>query len=148
MKTWLLSAFSLFMVATSLSAKTGWDDDYEKSLAKAKESKKMVLLDFTGSDWCGYCMKLDAEVFSKPAFKKFAKANLILVELDFPHNTPLPKKTEAQNKELGRKYNVNGYPTIVLLDSEGKEAARFVGYDPELLSKLEAKVGKPKTDAK
>ncbi|OYW74324.1 MAG: hypothetical protein B7Z37_18330 [Verrucomicrobia bacterium 12-59-8] len=148
MKTWLLTTLSLLTLATSVLAKTGWDDDYEKSLTKAKEAKKMVLLDFTGSDWCGYCMQLDAEVFSKSAFKKFAKENLVLVELDFPHGTPLPKKTKAQNDALGKKFKVNGYPTLVLLDSEGKEVTRWVGYDPKLLSKLEAKVGTLKSAAK
>jgi len=148
MKTSLLTTLALLALGTSLLAKTGWDDDYEKSLAKAKETQKMVLLDFTGSDWCGFCMKLDAEVFSKPAFKKFAKESLILVELDFPHGTPLPKKTKAQNDALGKKYSVNGYPTIVLLDSAGKEVTRWIGYDAELLSKLKEKVGTPKTAAK
>lgn len=148
MKKLLLTTLSLLTLATSVLAKTGWDDDYEKSLAKAKETKKMVLLDFTGSDWCGYCIKLDDEVFSKSAFKKFAKQNLVLVELDFPHNTPLPKKTKAQNDALGKKFKVNGYPTIVLLDSDGKEVTRWVGYDAELLSKLEAKAGSAKTTAK
>ena len=133
MKTLLLTALALFTISTSLMAKTGWDDDYEKSLAKAKETKKMVLLDFTGSDWCGYCMKLDAEVFS---------------ELDFPRGSPLPKKTKTQNDALGKKFSVNGYPTIVLLDSAGKEVTRWVGYDAELLSKLKEKVGTPATAAK
>lgn len=148
MKTWLLTTLTVLCIATSLMAKTGWDDDYEKSLAKAKETKKMVLLDFTGSDWCGYCMKLDEEVFSKPAFKKFAKENLVLVELDFPHSNPLPKKTKAQNDALGKKYKVTGYPTIVLLDSDGKEVTRWVGYDAELLSQLESKVSPSKSAAK
>ena len=148
MKTLLLTTLSLLALATAVMAKTGWSDDYEKSLAKAKETKKNVLLDFTGSDWCGYCMKLDEEVFSKSAFKKFAKENLVLVELDFPHGSPLPKKTKAQNDALGAKFKVNGYPTLVLVDSEGKEITRWVGYDAELLSKLEAKVGSLKSAAK
>lgn len=148
MKTLILTTLAILAAVTSSLAKTGWDDDYEKSLAKAKEEKKMVLLDFTGSDWCGYCIKLDEEVFSKSPFKKFAKESLVLVELDFPHGKSLPKKTKAQNDALNAKFKVNGYPTIVLLDSEGKEAARWVGYDPELLAKLKEKVGVPKTDAK
>ena len=143
MKTLLLTTLSLLALATAVMAKTGWSDDYEKSLAKAKETKKNVLLDFTGSDWCGYCMKLDEEVFSKSAFKKFAKENLVLVELDFPHGSPLPKKTKAQNDALGAKFKVNGYPTQV-----GKEITRWVGYDAALLSKLEAKVGSLKSAAK
>ena len=63
MKTLLLSILALFVASSSAMAKTGWDDDFEKSLTNAKEEKKMVLLDFTGSDWCGWCIKLDKEVF-------------------------------------------------------------------------------------
>ncbi|MDZ4405625.1 thioredoxin family protein [Prosthecobacter sp.] len=148
MKTLLLASFALLATTASSLAKTGWDDDYEKSLAKAKEEKKMVLLDFTGSDWCGWCVKLDEEVFSKSAFKKFAKENLMLVELDFPHGKNLPKKTKEQNDTLKSKFGINGYPTIILLDNEGKEAARWVGYKATLLDELKEKAGKHKSDSK
>lgn len=143
MKTLILSACALFASVTLSLAKTGWDDDYEKSLAKAKEDQKMVLLDFTGSDWCGYCIKLDEEVFSTSAFKRFAKENLILVELDYPRGKNLPKKTKEQNDGLKSKYGIRGYPTIILLDSEGKEAARWVGYKATLLDELKDKVKTP-----
>jgi thioredoxin-related protein len=143
MKTLILSACALFASVTFSLAKTGWDDDYEKSLAKAKEDQKMVLLDFTGSDWCGYCIKLDEEVFSTSAFKRFAKENLILVELDYPRGKNLPKKTKEQNDGLKSKYGIRGYPTIILLDSEGKEAARWVGYKATLLDELKDKVKTP-----
>jgi protein disulfide-isomerase len=143
MKTFILSVFALFTVTSASLAKTGWDDDYEKSLAKAKEDQKMVLLDFTGSDWCGYCIKLDEEVFSKPSFKKFAKENLVLVELDYPRGKNLPKKTKEQNDSLKSKYGISGYPTIILLDSDGKEAARWIGYKATLLDELKDKVKTP-----
>ena len=143
MKTLILSACALFAATTASLAKTGWDDDYEKSLAKAKEDQKMVLLDFTGSDWCGYCIKLDEEVFSKSAFKKFAKENLVLVELDYPRGKNLPKKTKEQNDSLKSKYGISGYPTIILLDSDGKEAARWIGYKATLLDELKDKVKAP-----
>lgn len=147
MKTLLVSALALLTISTAALAKTGWDDDYEKSLAKAKEENKMVLLDFTGSDWCGWCVKLDDEVFSKSAFKKFSKEHLALVELDFPHGKKLPKKTAEQNNALKSKFGVSGYPTIVLLDKDGKEAARWVGYKATLLDELKAKVDAAKTSA-
>jgi thioredoxin-related protein len=101
------------------------------------------LLDFTGSDWCGYCIKLDEEVFSKPSFKKFAKENLVLVELDYPRGKNLPKKTKEQNDSLKSKYGISGYPTIILLDSDGKEAARWIGYKATLLDELKDKVKTP-----
>ena len=147
MKTLILTACALFVATTTSLAKTGWDDDCEKSLAKAKEDQKMVLLDFTGSDWCGYCIKLDEEVFSKSAFKKFAKENLVLVELDYPRGKNLPKKTKEQNDGLKSKYGISGYPTIILLDSEGKEAARWVGYKATLLDELKDKVKAPSKEA-
>jgi thioredoxin-related protein len=147
MKTLILTACALFVATTASLAKTGWDDDCEKSLAKAKEDQKMVLLDFTGSDWCGYCIKLDEEVFSKSAFKKFAKENLVLVELDYPRGKNLPKKTKEQNDGLKSKYGISGYPTIILLDSEGKEAARWVGYKATLLDELKDRVKAPRKEA-
>lgn len=105
----------------------GWDDDYEKSLAKGKTESKMVLLDFTGSDWCGWCIKLDKEVFSQKAFKDYAKDNLVLVELDFPQSKSQTKKLKEQNEKLSKEYNVQGYPTIIVLDSEGTKLGQL-GY--------------------
>ena len=105
----------------------GWDDDYEKSLAKGKTESKMVLLDFTGSDWCSWCIKLDKEVFSQKAFKDYAKDNLVLVELDFPQSKSQTKKLKEQNEKLSKEYNVQGYPTIIVLDSEGKKLGQL-GY--------------------
>lgn len=144
MKTWLaLAAATLTLsLANTASAdtKTGWSDDYEKSLAKAKEAKKLVLLDFTGSDWCGWCVKLDDEVFSKGAFRGFARDNLVLVELDFPHSKSQPTSVKEQNAALKQKFGIRGYPTLILVDAEGTEVARWVGYKADFLDQLKAKV--------
>lgn len=120
--------------------KAGWDDDYAKGLAEAAKENKLVLLDFTGSDWCGWCIKLDEEVFSKTEFKRFAKDKLVLVELDYPKGKNQTKKIKEQNAELKTKFKVSGYPTIVLVDAEGKEQARWVGYKATLMDELKAKV--------
>ncbi len=112
--------------AGSVYAKS-WEDNYEKASAEAKKSGKYMLLDFSGSDWCGWCIKLDKEVFSQKAFKKFAEENLVLVLLDFPHQKPQSKKLEKQNKALAEQYGVKGFPTVILLDSEGKLVGR-TGY--------------------
>lgn len=120
--------------------KAGWDDDYAKGLAEAAKENKLVLLDFTGSDWCGWCIKLDEEVFSKTEFKRFAKEKLVLVELDYPKGKNQTKKIKEQNAELKTKFKVSGYPTIVLVDAEGKEQARWVGYKATLMDELKAKV--------
>jgi protein disulfide-isomerase len=108
-------------------AANGWDDDYDKAIAKAKAEKKMVLLDFTGSDWCGWCMKLDKEVFSKKEFKDYAKENLVLVEVDFPQGKRQSKKLKEQNEKLKNEHAVRGYPTIIVLDSEAKKVGQL-GY--------------------
>jgi thioredoxin-related protein len=104
-----------------------WETDFAAAKKRAKAEKKAMLLDFTGSDWCGWCMRLQKEVFATPEFKKYAKTQLVLVEVDFPRNKPLPRKEKEQNDKLGEEYHVQGYPTIILLNSDGGEVAR-TGY--------------------
>jgi thioredoxin-related protein len=120
----LLVAFALSKVC---AAEAEWLTDLPKALAKAKAENKKVLLDFTGSDWCGWCIKFNKEVLSKPEFIEYAAKNLVLVELDFPQKK-LPAKLEKANKSLQSKYKVNGFPTFVVLNSQGKEVGRQEGY--------------------
>lgn len=120
---------ALLLSAVTLLAKPGWSDDYAASLAEAKKNDKMVLLDFTGSDWCGWCIKIDKEIFSKSEFKDYAKKNLELVELDFPRGKTLPAKVKAQNEKLAQEYGIQGFPTIVVLNSSGKKVGEL-GYMP------------------
>jgi len=88
------------------------------------------LIDFTGSDWCGWCIKLNKEVFSQDPFKAGVKDKFVLVELDYPKDkSKLSEDTQKQNEELGKKYQVQGYPTILLCDAEGKPFAA-TGYQP------------------
>jgi len=116
------------VAALQLSAAEGqWRTDLPKAQAQAKAEKKLVMLDFTGSDWCGWCIKLKNEVFDQEAFKKEAPKNFVLVELDFPQQKELPEKEKAQNEELQKKYAIQGFPSIVLLDSQGRLYAR-TGY--------------------
>ncbi len=116
-----LAAFGFTAVASE------WSSDYAKSIEQARTEKKQVLLDFTGSDWCGWCIKLDKEVFSKPAFKEYAKKNLVLVEVDFPRNKHLAKTVKDQNDKLAAEHGIQGYPTIVVLNSDGKKVGEL-GY--------------------
>jgi protein disulfide-isomerase len=145
MKSLFASLAAALLVAASATAfgATGWTDNYEKAMAQAKAENKKVLLDFTGSDWCGWCMKLDKETFSKPKFKDYAKQNLILVTVDFPQGKKLMKKIQDQNEKLKNEYQVNGFPTLVLLDADGKKLTQIGGYvegGPDaLISKLEQK---------
>lgn len=105
-----------------------WITDFAKAKTLASEKNIPILVDFTGSDWCGWCMKLDKEVFSKTEFQEYAKENLILLKVDFPRKK-LPEPQASANGELATKFKIEGYPTIVLGDAEGKELNR-TGYKP------------------
>jgi thioredoxin-related protein len=104
-----------------------WLTDLPKAQAQAKAEKKLVMLDFTGSDWCGWCIKLNNEVFSKPEFAEYAKQNLVCVEVDFPSKKKLSAEQTKANDALAKKYDIKGYPTIIVLDSEGKKVGEL-GY--------------------
>src|SRR5258708_35916882 len=93
------------------AAELNWMTDLPKAEARAKAEKKLVMLDFTGSDWCGWCIRLNKEVFSKPEFAQYAKDNLVLVEVDFPRKKEQPEELKKANESLQTKYGVQGYPT-------------------------------------
>ncbi|PXA03741.1 thioredoxin family protein [Coraliomargarita sinensis] len=129
-KTYLVSILALIAAAlfsttlihaeSTSDTEANWITDFDAAKAKAKADGKPMLLNFTGSDWCGWCIKLDKEVFSKAAFQTYASENLVLVELDFPRNKEQSEETKAQNEALAKKYGIRGFPTILVLDSEGK----------------------------
>ncbi len=103
-----------------------WLTDFDQALKVAAEKKLPVLVDFTGSDWCGWCIRLDKEVFSQDAFKAYAKEHLVLLKLDFPRKK-LPKEQAEKNQALSERFKIRGFPTIVLVDADGREKAR-TGY--------------------
>jgi len=105
-----------------------WQTDYKQALAQAAKEKKRVLLDFTGSDWCPYCIQMDKEVLNQPGFKAFAANKLVLVTLDFPRKKQMPPAEAEQNQKLQQEFAIEGFPTYVLLDPAGKEVRRQVGY--------------------
>ncbi|HJT81092.1 MAG TPA: thioredoxin fold domain-containing protein [Chthoniobacterales bacterium] len=111
-------------------AESGWETDLKKAQEEAKSNNKLVLLDFTGSDWCGYCMRLNHDVFSKPAFKEYASKNLVLVEIDFPRSKEQSTDLRKQNRDLAMQYEVQGFPTLVVLNGAGKKVWRHDGYFP------------------
>lgn len=125
--TWLAS-FTAVALSASAFATTpeGWSDNLDKALEKAKAEKKSVLVEFTGSDWCPPCIAMRKNVFTKKEFVTAASKKFILVELDFPKgNEELSKK----NEPLAEKYKIEGFPTVILLDSAGKEFTRFSASD-------------------
>lgn len=132
---------------------SGWLTDYEAAVKLAKKEKKMILADFTGSDWCGWCIKLKEEVFDTEEFKAWADANVILLELDFPRNKEQPEELKKQNAELRDKFGIQGYPTILFLDAKGNKKGEM-GYEkggPSVWIEKAAKIagdkkGKKKTN--
>jgi protein disulfide-isomerase len=104
-----------------------WLTSLPDALAQAKTDKKLVLLDFTGSDWCPPCKMLHEKVLTQKEFLDHASENLVLVMLDFPRSKPQEAKLKEANQELAKKFNIEGFPTLVLLDGEGNELAREVG---------------------
>jgi thioredoxin-related protein len=131
--------FFLFaVVATALisgplagAEESGWLTDYKQAQQEAKANNKILLLDFTGSDWCGWCKKFDREVLLKSEFKDFARDNLVIVELDFPRAKPQPPELRKQNRELAQQYEIVGFPTIVVLSADGQKLWRYDGYFPD-----------------
>lgn len=121
--TWLASFTVAALTASAFAATpAGWMDDLDKALEKAKAQKKSVLVEFTGSDFCPPCIAMRKNVFSKKEFVDAALKNFILVEVDFPKgNEELSKK----NTPLAEKYKIEGFPSVILLDSAGKEFSRF-----------------------
>jgi len=108
-----------------------WTEDYKAALETAKKDKKMVLLDFTGSDWCPPCKALNATVLTSDAFAQWTKDTFVLVDLDYPRAKPQDDATKKQNADLAKQYGIEGYPTIIILNSDGKEIGRQVGYGGE-----------------
>jgi len=109
---------------------SGWTDNYAEALESAKLDNKKLLLDFTGSDWCGYCMALEKEVLSTAKFQAWARENVVLVRLDFPKNHPQSTRVKEQNTALEAKYSVHGYPTIMIVDANGRSLGSRSGYTP------------------
>ncbi len=101
--------------------------DFAKAKAAARSGDKLMLVDFTGSDWCGWCIKLSKEVFSKNEFKKYAEQNLVLVEIDFPRRKTQTDAVKVQNEKLAADYGIEGFPTVLVLDADGKKVGEL-GY--------------------
>jgi protein disulfide-isomerase len=101
-----------------------WIESFPDAVKAAQASGRPILIDFTGSDWCGWCIKLHKEVFDTAEFKEWAAKNVVLMEADFPNKKAQAAATKKQNEEMQRKYAIDGFPTIVVIDASGKELAR------------------------
>ncbi len=130
MKT--LLAFSLLLGLTNAP---NWQTNFDQAKTEAKGNHKLILLNFSGSDWCGPCIKLKKDVFESEAFLTYADQHLVLVRADFPRskkNQLSPQQT-SHNESLAERYNPEGqFPLTVLLDASGKQLHHWVGYPASL----------------
>jgi uncharacterized protein YyaL (SSP411 family) len=124
----LLAACAAALIAVSAARAADWTEDYAAAVAKAKKEHKLILLDFTGSDWCVWCQRTDKEVFETPKFKAFADKKLVLVKVDFPKARPIPDAVKAQNEKLQEKYGVEGLPMLIVLNPSEKVVFTQEGY--------------------
>ena len=117
----------LCLALATLAAAADWTVGWKNAAEAAAKAKKPILADFTGSDWCSWCVKLKAEVFSTPEFAAWAKDKVVLLEVDFPRKTQLAADLAKENQALAEKHEIQGFPTIVLLSATGEEIGRL-GY--------------------
>ena len=116
------------MLSPAFAGGEGWTSDFAAAKEQAAKENKSLLVDFTGSDWCGWCIKLNEEVFQHDPFKEGVKDKFVLVELDFPKDkSKVSEDTQKQNETLREAYAVQGFPTILLMDEKGRPFAR-TGY--------------------
>jgi thioredoxin-related protein len=122
--------FAFLIVSHPVLAEAGpkWLTSWDEAAKQSKASGKPILIDFTGSDWCGWCVKLKKEVFDTEHFKTWAAKKVVLLEVDFPRKKPLPAKQQTANEELAAKYGVQGFPTIIFADHKGATLGQY-GYD-------------------
>ena len=123
MRMTLLAGAALAALAAGAKTSTpaGWTDDYDAALRKAASERKLVVADFSGSDWCGWCKRLDREVFATEEFRQAATNRFVLLIIDTPMDKSLlSAKAKRQNPALVKKYAIRGFPTVLMLDKDGK----------------------------
>lgn len=135
-RNWLAVPAVVAAVASACAAE--WGTDYEAALARAEREGKAVLVDFTGSDWCGYCIHLRAEVLEEPHFSAWAGEHFVLLEVDMPKNPHFDEELRAQNQKLCKKYGVDGFPTLLVLDAQGNALGGLFGYEgnPDIVREI------------
>lgn len=114
-------------VAIGFAEASPWTTDWEAAKTRSKAENKPILIYLTGSDWCGWCKKLEKDVITKKEFIDFASENFVLMEADFPKKKEQSAELKKQNKALEKTYLNGGYPTMYLLDAEGKKLSEDLG---------------------
>jgi len=143
MKKLLVAVLACFAITQVHAAHATWLTSLSQAQAQAKAENKLILMNFTGSDWCPWCIKLDKDTLDQQQFVDYANKNLVLVTVDFPQNKEQPADLKAANAALAKKYDVSGFPTLVVAKPDGTAVWTQVGYlegGPEaLISQLETK---------
>lgn len=129
---------ALMLAAFSPAWAAEWMTDLEAAKAKAAAENKAVLIDFTGSDWCGWCVRLRKQVLDTPAFEAYAKDKFVLMEVDVPQNPKFDKELLARNEKLCEEYYVKGFPTLLVITPQGEVAGGFGGYKPTVAAAAES----------
>jgi protein disulfide-isomerase len=122
-KILILSALVFTAVTAAVAQTRTWSQDFDKALATAKKTNRVVLVDFSGTDWCPWCIKLDKEVFSQKTFRNYAKKNLVTVLIDFPRKKKQAEEIKLRNEKLAKQYEVDGFPTVILINAKGETIA-------------------------
>lgn len=151
---WVCVAIGLIWSQSVLAQQGPAPTDYDQALQKAKAENKRVLLYFSGRDWNPFCVKLEREVLQTPEFQRYLQNNLLFVELDYSVRTLQTDAIKKQNLELAAKYRIRSYPTVIMVDGEGKEWGRlgYIAGGPipyiDQLSKFKAPPKEEKKDEK
>ncbi|HSU26780.1 MAG TPA: thioredoxin family protein [Chitinophagaceae bacterium] len=123
--------FNFLLIALFLNSPGNWETDFEHAKEIAKQQHKFILLNFSGSDWCGPCIRLNDEYFEIAMFKEFADSSLVLLNADFPRKKKhqLSKEQQKKNDQLAEQFNPHGiFPCTLLLDKEGKLLFTWEGF--------------------
>lgn len=128
----LMMAAAALVVVQAPATAAEWMTDYEAACERAAAEDKMVLIDFTGSDWCSFCIQLRCGVLDKPDFEAYARARFVLLEVDLPNNSKFDPKLRAANEALCRAFGIRSFPTMLVVTPHGDVAGGFLGYRPDL----------------
>jgi len=123
----ILTGIILIMAGSLFAGSKIWHEDFDEAAAMAKKENKPMLLNFSGSDWCVWCKRLNDEVFTKEPFVEYADSSLILISLDFPRFKSQEEALRLRNRKLAERFGIRGFPTVILLDAGGDLIAR-TGY--------------------
>ena len=126
----LLFVVGFSFLSVAQNHQMNWQEDYAKAVKIAKKQHKPILIFFTGSDWCGPCKMLTEDFFESDKFKEIAEENFVVYEANFPRNRDLiTPKQRKNNYYLSTMYNINSYPTIIIIDANGNELGRKKSYN-------------------